>query len=333
MARGQHAAMVIAAIAPIAVAAIGKIPDARPPAPPRTVTQVVVAQPGPPPSSAASAAPPAAATPAPAPEPAAAPGAIVSDMDPAACRALYPGIELPFHRGDEAAATQRIVCRQGYILSYNIATHSPDWVLERLTADKLRGGAKRKDNFREDPLLKSLDADDSDYLPRVYDRGHQAPAADAAWSQQVNNDSFFFSNMSPQVGIGFNRGIWRVLEETVRGWVLCGGHDPLYVITGPIYQGSTTVIGHDRMVVPHSFYKIVYDPAVERVVGFVLENRKIGSRFDTPQDYVRSVADIETETGIDFFRDWDFRKQRLLEAQPGTAWGRADHCSGSMGAD
>ncbi|MEP9358174.1 DNA/RNA non-specific endonuclease [Sphingomonas sp. KR3-1] len=257
---------------------------------------------------------------------------MVSDMDLKTCLQRY-AIDLPFVRGDDAATTQRIVCRRGYILSYNSATHSPDWVMERLSAAELRGPAKRKDNFKEDPLLGTVDADDTDYVPRLYDRGHQAPAADAAFDQNVNDQSFFFSNMSPQVGIGFNRGIWRVLEDTVRGWVLCGGHDELYVITGPIYENPKGVIGHDKVVVPGSFYKIVYDPKAVRVVGFVLPNVKIGSRFDNPQQYVKSIADIETDTGIDFFKSWPLRQQQLLETGPGTAWGRAEKCDGAAGAD
>lgn len=325
MSRTSSAALVIGAAAPIALAAIAKIPSK--PEGPTPANRIVVVQPTP----AASAA--VATTAPPAPSAATTAPPVVSDIDVATCLARYKGIDLPFTRGDDAASTQRIVCRRGYVLSYNSATHSPDWVLERLTAAELRGPAKRKDNFKEDPLLNALDADDTDYVPRVYDRGHQAPAADAAFDQKVNDQSFFFSNMSPQVGIGFNRGIWRVLEETVRSWVLCGGHDELYVITGPIYENPKGVIGHDKLIVPGSFYKIVYDPKAVRVVGFVLENTKIGSRFDEPQKYVKAIADIEADTGIDFFKSWPLRQQRLLEASPGTAWGRAEKCDGAAGAD
>lgn len=327
MGKISGAALLVGAVTPVAVAAIGKIPATS--QGPTPANRIVVVQPTPAPQPGSTPAPgatPAAAAPGPFP-------AMVSDIDLATCLARYKAVDLPFTRGDDAASRQRIVCRRGYVLSYNIDTHSPDWVLEKLTAADLRGPAKRKDNFKEDPLLGTVDADDTDYVPRVYDRGHQAPAADAAFDQKVNDQSFFFSNMSPQVGIGFNRGIWRVLEETVRGWVLCGGHDELYVITGPIYENPKGVIGHDKVIVPGSFYKIVYDPKSVRVVGFVLENTKIGSRFDEPQKYVKAVADIETDTGIDFFRSWPLRQQRLLEASPGTAWGRAENCANATGAD
>ena len=47
------------------------------------------------------------------------------------------------------------------------------------------------------------------------------------------SESFYMSNMSPQVP-GFNRGIWKNLEEEVRNWV--EAFDSVYIITGPILE-------------------------------------------------------------------------------------------------
>lgn len=38
-----------------------------------------------------------------------------------------------------------------------------------------------------------------------YDRGHMVPAADAKISQDAMDETFFLSNIAPQVGDGFNR--------------------------------------------------------------------------------------------------------------------------------
>jgi hypothetical protein len=38
-----------------------------------------------------------------------------------------------------------------------------------------------------------------------YDRGHMVPAADAKISQQAMDETFYLSNVAPQVGDGFNR--------------------------------------------------------------------------------------------------------------------------------
>jgi endonuclease G len=258
------------------------------------------------------------------------PGQLVSDMkDPAQCVARYQGIDLPRHRSDGVASAQRQVCRRGYMLSYNTETHDPDWVLERLTAGDLRGPAKRTNNFRPDPLLVGLDADKSDYIRTGCDRGHQAPAADAKFDPAVMDQSFVFSNMAPQVGVGFNQGAWRFLEDTVRGWVLCGGHPDLFVITGPIYDptGKNRTIGARRVAVPSYFYKIAYDRAAGRAVGFILPNANIGSKIDDLRVYIRPISDIEAQTGLDFFAGQSFRDQSELEDHAGNAWGHAGNCT------
>ena len=47
------------------------------------------------------------------------------------------------------------------------------------------------------------------------------------------DESFLMTNMSPQVGVGFNRGYWARLEGFMR--YLAGQYDAIYVITGPLF--------------------------------------------------------------------------------------------------
>lgn len=242
--------------------------------------------------------------------------------------------DLPFHRGDDVRRRQTLICRRGYVLSFNIDTRSPDWVMERLEPGDLRGSARRGNRFLHDPSLPAgIDAENADYLRTGFDRGHQAPAADAKFDQTVMDESFFFTNMSPQRGIGMNRGAWKFLEEATRSWVLCGGHPDLYVITGPIYgslDGNPATIGDPPIAVPRAFYKIVYDPNMGRATGFVLPNTRIGSRIDL-QDYVVPIADIETETGLNFFRSMSQRQQTEIKDGPGVAWRNSGPCPGDTG--
>ena len=53
------------------------------------------------------------------------------------------------------------------------------------------------------------------------------PATKHNFDQHIQDESFFFTNMSPQVGLGFNRGAWRMLEEHVRDGYLSGLPDGL----------------------------------------------------------------------------------------------------------
>jgi hypothetical protein len=59
-------------------------------------------------------------------------------------------------------------------------------------------------------------------------------------SQEAMDESFLMTNMSPQVGVGFNRGYWARLEGFMRH--LAGQYDAIYVVTGPLFLPK--VVGH-----------------------------------------------------------------------------------------
>ena len=110
----------------------------------------------------------------------------------------------------------QIVHHANYTLQYNEEHEQASWVAYRLTSHHLQNpSTKRKDNFRSDPKVKTGSATLSDYKGSGYDRGHLAPAADFKWSSTAMSESFYMSNMSPQVP-GFNRGIWKKLESKIR---------------------------------------------------------------------------------------------------------------------
>jgi len=75
--------------------------------------------------------------------------------------------------------------------------------------------------------------------------GTWTPAAEMKWSEEAMRDSFYMSDMSPQKP-GFNRGIWRKLEEWVRDQVLV--NEEVYVVTGPVLtDGPFQEIGPNEL--------------------------------------------------------------------------------------
>jgi len=190
------------------------------------------------------------------------------------------------------------------------------------------GTAKRKNNFREDDLLAGKGSTLADYKGTPYDRGHQAPAADAAMNQQAMDDTFYLSNMAPQVGVGFNQGAWRFLEDRIRNWVLCGGHKDLFVITGPIF-GSDELppIGNGRVHVPARFFKIIYDPNSRRGFGLVLNNAFIGAKIDDMGKYLQPIRTIEGQTGYSFLSGLTEREADTLKDAAGEIWGHTSSCT------
>jgi endonuclease G len=84
-----------------------------------------------------------------------------------------------------------------------------------------------------------------------------APNADLSWDSQVQRESFYLSNIAPQLP-GLNRGLWRELEAIVRAWAYERGSLTIYV--GPVYsRNSMSTIGANRVVVPDAFFKIIID--------------------------------------------------------------------------
>jgi endonuclease G len=206
-----------------------------------------------------------------------------------------------------------ILCRKGYLLAHDPDRKTPIWVIEYLTADRANGSLPRKDKFKADPdLPKGSRAELSDYKKSGYDQGHMAPSADMAWDEQAMAESFYLSNMVPQVGIGMNRGIWKDLEEKVRKWALA--RKALYVFTGPIYSERFEAIGANQVAVPNQLYKIIFDPEQSEAIAFIMPNQKLQST-DMPK-YIVSVREIESRTGLDFLNVLQKGVQDKIESEP-----------------
>jgi endonuclease G len=166
---------------------------------------------------------------------------------------------------------EEIFMHTAYSFSYNEQHEQANWVAYMLTKTHLGDGVERSNRFLEDPLVLTGTAVNADYAKSGYDRGHLAPAADMSWSLQVMQESFFYSNMSPQLP-GFNRGIWKKLEEQVRAWAL--QYDTLYVVTGPILEAGLLTIGSNEVSVPKAYFKALIAPQQQKGIAFVMPNAK-----------------------------------------------------------
>jgi len=125
-----------------------------------------------------------------------------------------------------------IVEHSAYSLGYNEDHDQATWVAYTLTGAQATSKLyERTDIFRDDPAVVTGSATLADYKGSGYDRGHLAPARDMTWSRTAMSESFYMSNMSPQIP-GFNRGIWKQLESQVRQYA---------VDRGLIYRDGTCI--------------------------------------------------------------------------------------------
>jgi endonuclease G len=210
-----------------------------------------------------------------------------------------------------ATANEKLVVHHtAYSLLYSEEHEQAIWIAYELTSEETNKKFDRSDKFIVDPSIKTGSATNADYTGSGYDRGHLAPAADMSWSNQTMQESFYYSNMSPQ-DPSFNRGIWKKLEELVRTWAV--ENKALYVVTGPILTKGLPTIGPNKVSVPEYYYKVLLDYSEPdlKAIGFILPN-KAGS--GSIQDFAVSVDKVEKITGLDFFPMLPDNKESVLES-------------------
>lgn len=204
--------------------------------------------------------------------------------------------------------TDSIIHHQNYSLGYDEQTEQAEWVMYEFTPKEANNRrVKRKNNFRPDPAVQSGSAELADYKRSGFDRGHLAPAADMTFSKQAMSESFFMSNMSPQRP-GFNRGVWKNLEAQVRTWAR---DEVIIIITGAVLSGGQ-YIGSNSVLVPEAYYKIIYAPQRQIMIGFLIPNEKSDS---PPQHFIVPVDRIEDITGINFFAEMNDSREEPMEGK------------------
>ena len=205
---------------------------------------------------------------------------------------LIQHLEIPFFRESE-----QVITHSGYALSYNETYEQANWVAYELTAQETQKAFERTNKFLVDPAVSTGSATDADYKKSGFDRGHLAPAADMGWSSTAMIESFYFSNMSPQLP-GFNRGIWKNLESLVRAWA--NENESIYVVTGPVFTNGMSTIGGNQVAIPNYYYKVILDhkkPSLKGI-GFILPNASSSLPL---QNFAVSIDSVEKVTGIDFY--------------------------------
>ena len=199
--------------------------------------------------------------------------------------------------------------KTGFTLGYSSQYRQAVWVAYTLTAENLLAKqVRRRDKFQADPEVKKHSVHPKDYARSGFDKGHLAPAADMTYSLGSMTDSFFMTNISPQIP-GCNRGIWKRLENQVRHWAIKEGK--IYIITGPIFSEKPAVMKTAAIPVPVAFYKVILDltPPM-KMIGFIVPNQTSKRRV---YSFAVSVDKVERITGYDFFSELDDEAEKQLE--------------------
>jgi len=204
------------------------------------------------------------------------------------------------------------ICRQAYLVGYDAAAKLPKFVTYELLPQNALGCVARTNAFAADQSVAG-GAVPADYAGTGYDKGHMSPDGDLSWDVQVEFESFLMTNMSPQAG-SLNRGIWKLLETSVRGWAV-QRNQSYTVYVGGIYDANDKKIGNG-VVVPHGFYKIVINNQTNEIAGWAFPHvapyPNLGNdltKFRLP------IVQIEKAGGVDFKFPAGAK-----ELQPGQEW-------------
>ena len=201
---------------------------------------------------------------------------------------------------------------RSYEMLYDTTLKMAYWVAYPLCAFYTKKNGERTNAWGYDPKLpESKQSTMKKGLGHGYDRGHQIPSADRLVTEESNNQTFYYTNMTPQLS-GLNQRTWQQLETALRSKYM-PTTDTLYVVTGamPTTAENTTITymkdnkGVD-IAIPKYYFKAIC--ALNRTTGeaktlaFKIDHKATNDNY---MNYVISVAELERLTGFTFFPSID----------------------------
>lgn len=216
-----------------------------------------------------------------------------------------------------------------YELEYDKSKFHSRWVAFRFDGNTRAQSVGRSDEpFMDDPSLSStLHIGYKGFGPG-YDRGHLCASADRLYDRTANEQTFYMSNMSPQLS-SFNQGYWVTLESQVQKLGRSKTFsDTLYVVKGgTIKEGQIksyiTRNNGNKVAVPKYYYMALLKVknGVYHSIAFWMEHKEYGYSYNNKaplseiMNHAVSVNELEQLTGIDFFPNLPDATEEKVEDQ------------------
>ena len=258
-------------------------------------------------------------TPTPTPTPSPSPDTKNANMNDASQNEYLARLEMPHTKSGSTVVTHAVT---GYGVNYSFEWDSSlrvqRWTCYTLTKQNMadNGNTRKKlwpdgDPWNYDPdiakaqqqatyneLSKSYYPGSNDY----FEKGHICPSADRLYSKDVNEQTFFMTNILPMVA-KFNGGIWGMMENRTRNWA--NNADELYVCKGGTIDKTDQILCKtiNNHIVPRYFFVALLHKKGDtyKALGFWAEHLNEDHSNDKLGNYVVSIDKLEELTGIDFF--------------------------------
>lgn len=236
--------------------------------------------------------------------------------------------ELPSQKSDNDLYVVSHTCsdnRRNYTVCFSREQRAPLWVAAP-AHKSYNGSVKRVDNYDYDPKLPVNIQSRLNRSYGDYTRGHMLGSGERTATREMNNQTFYSSNIAPQLRDGFNErgGAWNNLEYFV-DHQMC--NDTLYVVTGAIYDNYTAADGTNikmrktvnkndgkEVGVPTAYYKALLrtksgrtgksvmecETSELKCAAFIVPHRSDAGHKPSVEDMI-TIKELECLTGVDFF--------------------------------
>lgn len=232
-----------------------------------------------------------------------------------------------------------------YCLEWDASAYHSRWVAFYFDNTNNDKRISRTNTWAEDPSLpESARLGIYGYSGSGYTRGHICASADRLNSTEANNQTFYMSNMTPQL-YDYNGGYWAVLEALVQGWGRSDKYKKVYVCKGGTIRddqlrgtfNTTNSAGKScKVKVPkYNFMAILAETAGGsfQAIGFWMEHKDYvdskGNHYSSDnraptylmKQHAMSIDDLENKTGINFFCNLNDALESAVErAYSESAW-------------
>lgn len=201
---------------------------------------------------------------------------------------------------------------------YDCTKKHTRWIAFTFYDETSEKHVKRTDAWADDPLIPiKYRTYKNDYNGSGYTRGHLCASEDRVYSKEANEQTFYYSNMSPQIGNAFNGGIWLKMEEKVQTWGKeTSLRDTLYVVKGgTIDDAKILKYAGNGVAVPKYYFMAVLARKNDqyKAMAFYIEHKSYSAPYNVTQ-YAMPVDELEEKTGINFFHNLPPEIESTVEA-------------------
>ena len=197
---------------------------------------------------------------------------------------------------------------RNYSFCYDSEYYVATWVAYPLCDFYTSKKVSRSENWYIDPFVsdQAILARSGDFYANGYERGHQIPSADRLRSRLFNDQTFYYTNATPQLA-EFNGNFWATFEKRVRDW--SAKSDTLYVLTGCVVGNDPKTVEDNvgkKVAIPEAYFKAVlrYDKSSGTNGGFSAFAAYVEHKKDTPKfDKAAAISldTLEEKLGLELF--------------------------------